>query len=41
MPLGWIKVTNYDGSVFYAFEPTGETQWDRPEYRYGNSFTIN
>jgi hypothetical protein len=32
MPLGWIEVTNHDGSVFFAYEPTGETQWDRPSY---------
>ena len=32
MPLGWVEVQNYDGSVFYANENTGETTWDRPEY---------
>ena len=28
MPLGWVEVQNYDGSVFYANENTGETTWD-------------
>ena len=32
MPLGWLEVKNHDGSVFYAYEPTGETTWDRPSY---------
>jgi hypothetical protein len=32
MPLGWVEVQNYDGSVFFANENTGETTWERPEY---------